>query len=110
LYAVAWTAVNSLGWEAKNASTTMIIPSASTPSPHQPCGGTAKRDAQFYLAFTGYKFYLGRRYASRTDTRESYLVMGVKRLIAKHAILILPPAKEIVAWAERKMLTEFGHL
>ena len=75
LYAVAWTAVNRLGWKAKNASTMIILSSAPTPSPHQPCGGTTKCDAQLFLAFTGNKVYLGRRHASRSDSRESYLVM-----------------------------------
>ena len=77
--------------------------------------GTTKRDAQFYLAFTGSEF------TWVTGTRLSVIAgqwrLGrlpgdwMRRLIAKHSIDGVPflaPAEAIAAWAERKTITSSG--
>jgi len=77
--------------------------------------GTTKRDAQFYLAFTGSEFTWvnGTRLAVIAGQWRLGRVPGdwMKRLIAKHSIdgvPFLPPAEAIAAWAERKTLTASG--
>jgi hypothetical protein len=77
--------------------------------------GSTKREAQFYLAFTGSEF------TWVTGTRLSVIAgqwrLGrlpgdwMKRLIAKHSldgIPFLTPAEAIAAWAERKTFTTSG--
>jgi len=77
--------------------------------------GTTKREAQFFLAFTGSEF------TWVTGTRLSVIAgqwrLGrlpgdwMKRLIAKHSIDGIPflaPAEAIAAWAERKTFTTSG--
>ena len=77
--------------------------------------GTTKRDAQFYLAFTGTEFtwVTGTRLAVIAGQWRLGRLPGdwMKRLIAKHSIdgiPFLPPAEAIAAWAERKTLTALG--
>lgn len=79
--------------------------------------GTTKREAQFYLAFTGSEFTWvnGARLATIAGQWRLGRLPGdwMKRLISKHSIdgiPFLPPAEAIAAWAERKMLTPSGVL
>ena len=78
-------------------------------------GGTTKRDAQFYLAFTGSEFtwVSGMRLTVIAGQWRLGRLPGdwMKRLIAKHSIDGIPflsPAEAIAAWAERKTLTASG--
>lgn len=78
-------------------------------------GGTTKRDAQYYLAFTGSEFtwVSGMRLAVIAGQWRLGRLPGdwMKRLIAKHSIDGIPflsPAEAIAAWAERRTLTASG--
>ncbi|KAI0287082.1 hypothetical protein BC826DRAFT_75499 [Russula brevipes] len=77
--------------------------------------GSTKRDAQFYLAFTGSEFtwVSGMRLATIASQWRLGRIPGdwMKRLIAKHSIDGIPflaPADAIAAWAERKTFTASG--
>ncbi|KAI9461877.1 hypothetical protein F5148DRAFT_1214572 [Russula earlei] len=79
--------------------------------------GTTKRDAQFYLAFTGSEFTWvnGVRLAIIAGQWRLGRLPGdwMKRLITKHSIDGIPflqPTAAIAAWAERKTLTASGVL